>query len=219
VQKIEAVEINNGKLKILSEVKFDVQIDKEDLFYPDGNYATISESGYYMISYRPEASAMKKLFLNVKGGSGIPVVPEVLSAEPTSSKVMINGKTVDFEAYNINGNNYFKLRDIAKAITGSEKNFEVGWDEAKNAISLTSGKAYTSAGGELVVSVNPTAKEASLSTSKIYLDGKEVQLTAYTIGGNNYFKLRDIAKAINFAVTWNEETNTIGIDTKAVYAE
>ncbi|MGO4119405.1 hypothetical protein ACEQ6C_40435, partial [Rhizobium ruizarguesonis] len=60
------------------------------------------------------------------GGSTVSNKPETLSAAPTDSKVLVNGKTISFEAYNINGNNYFKLRDFAAAVNGTEKQFEVG---------------------------------------------------------------------------------------------
>ncbi|WP_176220607.1 WG repeat-containing protein [Cohnella massiliensis] len=142
-----------------------------------------------------------------------------LSATPTASKVLINGKEVSFEAYNIGGNNYFKLRDLAAALNGSKKSFEVKWDGAKNAISLESGKVYTPVGGELQVSGKSTAQTATATDSKIYLDGKEVQLTAYNIGGNNYFKLRDIGKLFDFGVTWNGKANTIEVDTSASYKD
>lgn len=140
---------------------------------------------------------------------------ETVEAAATASKVLVDGKQVSFEAYNINSNNYFKLRDIAMAVNGTTKNFDIGWDSKNNAIMMTSDKAYTVAGGELVVSANPTAKQATLSTSKVYLDGQEVEFTAYTIGGNNYFKLRDIGEALGIVITWDSETNTIGIDTSA----
>lgn len=140
---------------------------------------------------------------------------KAVTATATASKVLVDGKQVSFEAYNINNSNYFKLRDIAKAVNGTAKNFEVGFDGTNNAIMLTSGKSYTVAGGELVVSANPTAKQATLSTSKVFMDGKEVVLTAYTIGGNNYFKLRDIGEALGITITWDSATNTIGIDTTA----
>lgn len=142
-----------------------------------------------------------------------------VSAALTASKVLVNGKAIAFEAYNIDGSNYFKLRDIAMVVNGTEKQFEVGWDGAKNAINLTTNKVYTPTSGELTVSANPTSKEAKPTNSKIYVDGKEAQLTAYNIGGSNYFKLRDIAKVIDFGVTWDGKTNTIGIDTSKIYTE
>lgn len=136
------------------------------------------------------------------------------TATVSVSKVTVDGKQVAFEAYSINNNTYFKLRDIAMAVNGTEKGFEVGWDGEHNAISLTSGEAYTAQGGELAVSAKATAKKATLSTSKIFLDDEEVQFTAYTIGGNNYFKLRDLADALGITITFDQKTNTIGIVTE-----
>ncbi|MBC7958417.1 MAG: hypothetical protein H7X94_00995, partial [Vallitaleaceae bacterium] len=138
------------------------------------------------------------------------------SALPTSSKVLVDGKAISFEAYNINGSNYFKLRDLAMAVNGTEKQFEVGWDGTKHTINITINKAYTITGAELTVSSNPTAKEAKPTTSKVYVNGIEVSFTGYNISGNNYFKLRDIGKTIDFEVMWDGNTNTIGIDTSMV---
>lgn len=168
--------------------------------FATGNYAILSKPGYYFINGAPEAEEGKE-------------ESNALAAIPTSSKVLVNGKEVSFEAYNINGNNYFKLRDLAMVLNGTDKQFEVSWNSSNNAIDLESGKAYTSVGGELVVSDKLLNKEANPTTSKIYLNGEEVQLTAYNINGNNYFKLRDIAKVINFGVTWDGNTNTVGVDT------
>ena len=45
------------------------------------------------------------------------------------------GEKKAFDAYNIEGSNYFKLRDLAYVLNGTDKQFEVGWDAAANAIS------------------------------------------------------------------------------------
>jgi len=143
----------------------------------------------------------------------------IKDANRTASSVVVNGSPVTFEAYNIESNNYFKLRDIAQVLSGSAKQFEVGWDSANNAIGLTTGKSYTLVGGELVASFNTQSKKAALSSSRVYLNGQAVNLTAYNIDGNNYFKLRDLGAAINFGVEWNNTTSSIGIDTNKVYVE
>ncbi|MCR4434467.1 MAG: hypothetical protein QHH06_00925 [Clostridiales bacterium] len=80
------------------------------------------------------------------------------------------------------------------AINGTAKQFEVSWDETKNAINLIPSKAYTPTGGELEAWKNPTSKEATIITFKIYLSKQEVQLTAHNIGGSNYFKLGILQK-------------------------
>lgn len=140
------------------------------------------------------------------------------TATPTASKVTVDGTSVSFDAYNIDGNNYFKLRDLAKVLNGTKKQFEVSWDGSKNAIILTSGKAYTSLGSELVTG-NAKNATATATNSSIYINGAQVNLTAYNINGNNYFKLRDIGKAFNFGVTWVGATNTIKVDTSTGYSE
>jgi len=141
------------------------------------------------------------------------------TANPTASKVLVNGKEVSFEAYNINDNNYFKLRDLAMAVNGTEKNFEVSWDAVQNAIALTTQKAYTPDGSELAASGEKASKQVTQTTAKVTLDGKGVQITAYHIDGNNYFKLRDVAKLMNIGITWDGAAGSIGIDTKAAYAD
>jgi alpha-tubulin suppressor-like RCC1 family protein len=143
-------------------------------------------------------------------------VPATNVAKPATSTVLVNGENVDFDAYNIAGNNYFKLRDLAYTLSGTEKQFEVGWDGAANAITLTSGKPYTSVGGEMT-GKGADGKAATPTTSKITLDGKDVSLTAYNIGSNNYFKLRDIGQTFDFGVNWDGAKNTIVIDTGKGY--
>ncbi len=146
-----------------------------------------------------------------------PVPVQEVTANPTASKVAVDGKDISFEAYNIDGYNYFRLRDMAMAITGSEKQFEVTWDGEKNAINLVSGGYYTSVGGELTISSKTDSIKAVTNQSKIYVDGEEIALQAYTIDGNNYFKLRDVAEVFDFGVTWNEVLNQIVIDTTIGY--
>ena len=150
--------------------------------------------------------------------SVLPVTALSATAQPTSSTVLINGKNTAFDAYNIDSNNYFKLRDLAFALNGTAKQFDVGWDAVKNAITLTSNKPYTVAGGEMSTK-GSGSKSASQTSSTIYLDGKEVSFTAYNIDGNNYFKLRDIGQAFDFNVGWDEASNTVTIDTNNHYDE
>lgn len=49
---------------------------------------------------------------------------------------------------------------------------------------------------------------------KIYVDGRQVSMTAYNIAGNNYVRLRDIGQQVGFNVYWD---NGVQIDTDAQY--
>ncbi|HHV98304.1 MAG TPA: hypothetical protein GXX36_01820 [Clostridiaceae bacterium] len=161
--------------------------------------------------YRASANYLKSTF-GYKTYS-----PEKATATPSSVKFMVNGKSVAVDAYAIGGNNYIKLRDLATMVNNTGKNFEVTWDGAKNAINLISNKPYTSVGGEMAKG-DGKAEQATRTNSKIFVDGGEVSLTAYNIGGSNYFKLRDVMQIFDINVGWDGATSTATINTNEGYA-
>ena len=57
------------------------------------------------------------------------------------------------------------------------------------------------------------------SSQKVTLDGQAVSLEGYNINGNNYFKLRDLGKAMDFGVTWDNDSRTVEIDSSTGYVE
>lgn len=198
------------------------EMEKEGV-YLTGNYATLTTPGYYVVATAPLHVSPTWIHVQVvepsAHQSAPTAAPEAVSAVPTASRVLVDGKEVAFEAYNINGSNYFKLRDLAMALSGSEKQFQVLWDVEYNAINLISGRPYTPVGGELVASGDPSPRQAVPTTSKVFVNGPEAQLTAFNIGGSNYFKLRDVAQALGFGITWDPVTSTIGIDSAGTCAE
>ena len=80
------------------------------------------------------------------GVFAVTAAASTLAANPTASTVYVNGTATAFEAYNISGNNYFKLRDLMEAI-----DVFVGYDNATKAITLDTSKGY-----EPEVSATPT---------------------------------------------------------------
>ena len=140
------------------------------------------------------------------------------TTRPSAASVLVDGRSVQFQAYEIENNNYFKLRDIAAVISGTSRQFDVEWDSAQNAIKLISGNAYTAVGGELATASSGYTGSVMQSKSSVLLDGKAVSLTAYTIADNNYFKLRDLAQTLHFDVRWDAAAGTIIIDTTQDYS-
>ena len=63
------------------------------------------------------------------------------------------------------------------------------------------------------------ALTAQQSSQRIYVDGEPVQIEAYSIGGNNYCKLRDVGKAVGFHVSYDALTNTVRINTDEAYSD
>jgi len=145
-----------------------------------------------------------------------------LSATPTSSTVLVDGKSKTFDSYNINGFNYFKLRDIAYVLNGSAKQFAIDWDAANNAMTLKPGSAYAVIGDEMA-SKGTSTKSATLSNQKVLVDGvvlaSKTPMEAYNIDGYNYFKLRDIGVIMDIGIGWDNAKNIISIDFSKGYVE
>jgi len=139
------------------------------------------------------------------------------TATPSTASVLVDGKRVQFQAYTIENSTYFKLRDIAAAISGTTRQFNVVWDSAQSTIRLVSGTAYAAVGGELTVT-GGAGGNVPQNKSSLLLDGKTISLTAYTIAGNNYFKLRELGQALHFDVRWDSAAGTILIDTTQDYS-
>lgn len=151
----------------------------------------------------------------------IPVDPaapiQTVVVNPTNDKLDVNGTAQSPAAYKINDYNYFKLRDIAALLNGTEKQFSVGYDSLTGAVTLTSGQPYTVTSADLA-GVPDSAQQADVSTNVIYINGVQTQLTVYQINGYNYFKLRDLASALNFSVGWTAERGMF-LETNKPYSE
>ncbi|MDR2898940.1 MAG: hypothetical protein LBU94_01345 [Clostridiales bacterium] len=154
----------------------------------------------------------------IKIMDGVQIVAPALKATPISSNVLVNGKNVDFDAYLIDNNNYFKLRDLAYVLNGTTNQFDVTWNASRNTMSITADKPYVVVGGEMA-SKGLVSKAPIPSESQILLNGIEKYFTAYNIDGNNYFKLRDISTALNFGVEWDSERSIITIGTNTERTE
>jgi hypothetical protein len=157
---------------------------------------------------------------NLNNGLAFVDASEVYTtAKPNEAAVLLDGKTSGFTAYNINGSNYFKLRDLAMALSGSKKEFNVIWDGGLNAIRIQPDETYVPVGGEMSLPTGAETEKAYPSTATIYLRSSELTLNAYSINGSNYFKLRDAGRSLDFGVSWDAEKNTISIDTNSSYEE
>ncbi len=88
---------------------------------------------------------------------------KTVNAVKSSQKVSVDGKTVEIDAYNIEGSNYFKLRDVAVILSGTEKEFDVGFDKKENLITIEPGKAYS----KVKDAVSKITKESAKGLEKV----------------------------------------------------
>ena len=210
-----------------------IEISSKDVYAPAGSAYILDEGTYgtqTIIAYKNAngdiAYGMYWVYFIV-GNSDIPPPPKTPppppspppkpeTANPTQSTVYVNGEAIAFEAYNIGGANYFKLRDLAFVLNGTEKQFDVGFDNGTKAVTLSSSSKYTT-GGSDIKHGDGKAKSATLTASTIYCDGEALDLVAYSIGGNNFLKLRDLMKALDVYVGYDNLTKAITLDSNWGY--
>jgi hypothetical protein len=147
-----------------------------------------------------------------------PQQPAGEAASPTNDKLEVNGAAANPTVYKIGGSNYFKIRDVAALLNGTEKQFAVGYDGSKNAVTATTGQGYDKQSGDLAGAATGGGQSADPSNDAIYVDGQKITAEVYKINGSNYFKLRDLGKALNFYVGWSAERGMY-IETGKPYSE
>ena len=120
----------------------------------------------------------------------------------------VDGIDADCDKYNIDGSNYFKLRDLAQLLSKTNSRFSVAFDAQSNAVTIVSGKEYIPVGGELERGQDQS-RTAAVSKQSVLINGEATdRLSIYNIGGNNYFKLRDLGDALGFTVDYDADSNT-----------
>lgn len=143
------------------------------------------------------------------------VIPDPGKVVVSSQNLMIDGESVEAEAYNIDGANYFKLRDLAALLTGSGSQFNVTY-EAPNII-VTVGEEYTAIDGDLAKGEDKSALCVP-STQVLVVDGEQVDILVYNIGGNNFFQLRGLGELVGFSVDYDDASRTMIVESEGYVA-
>lgn len=204
----------------------------------DGGYGpelVIEEGMYYQITATPGFPYPYNIFYvcgatdaeqPIESPDQQPEAVDETTAYATSYSILVDGQSVAFDAYALkdeNGNdtNYLKLRDVAYTLNGTQAQFNVGWDGATNAITITKGVAYVSNDSEMSTPFSGD-RPYTPNQAAVLVDGQASDLQAITLtddsgSGYTYFKLRDLGQTLGFNVTWDGEAGAIVIDTTQPY--
>lgn len=129
-------------------------------------------------------------------------------AIPKETEIDVNGKNTKLFGYNINGNNYYKIRDIAFLLNGTKSSFSVDWNEEAGVIVIKTNTSYTPLGSENRLN-DKNERAVDLKVEKALLNEKAIELRAYKIDGSNYFTIREVADIVGFDVDWDEKERRI----------
>lgn len=143
--------------------------------------------------------------------------PDAVTAEPVSTKLVIDGRPPELLAYVIEGNHYYNVRDLAVMLSGSAKHFDVIWDAQTGTVNLRGASSYLLVGGELVGDMPTKTASARPFSGAILLDGYATDFTGYVIGDDLYIRLRDVASAMDFALSWDAAAATLYVNTGKSY--
>ena len=130
---------------------------------------------------------------------------KTVDVKATTQKVKLDGKDVVIYGYNIDGYNYFKLRDLAAVLKDSKAKFGVEYKDAL--VTLTKGADYKVA--ETDQKEVKAMSKGMLTNDKVMVGDKALTATAYKVDDSNYYKLRDLGEALGFGVDFDKATNTV----------
>ncbi len=178
---------------------------------PQQNSSGTAQSGNTQQNDSAAQSTQPQQTQKPQQSSGTSAAQPKVVVSPQS--LTVNDAARSAEAYNIDGNNYFKLRDLAVLLSGTDSGFNVSFDSARNTVVITTGAVYVVVGGELATGKDASAS-AMRSAQSVEIDGVKTDLTAYNIGGNNFFKLRDLGAVLGFDVGYDAASNTARVMSK-----
>ncbi len=171
-----------------------------------------ADGGYFDISF----SAPGTYYLVVKGSvgeaAGIVTVKETVCMV-SNQAVTLDGEEVTIAHYNVNGNNYFKLRDLACILNGSAYQYNVDYDSASRTVLIATGESYAAQATDMQIGED-RSDTCVLSNQPVSVNGETVSVKAFNIGGENYVQLRDLAGYVGYGVDYDAAARTAQIITK-----
>lgn len=125
--------------------------------------------------------------------------------------VTVNGgekKTI--HAHTIIGEDYMRLRDIAMLVSGTKAQFAVNYNATANILELIPGEAFRSMGNEMLIDKSGL-EFTQKSPFPLTYHGEPLHLQGYSVDGDLYYKLSDMAKVLNVTIEQEAGSNSIAL--------
>lgn len=141
---------------------------------------------------------------------------EKVEALPVWQEVVFDGHSEMMQCYNIDGYNYFRLRDMAQEVTkyidAQGHHFGISYENDEKSINILRTYDYEPIPGIEEYLPGTEAKEAVLVNTQLKVNGAKLPpnyMKGYVIDGYTFYKLRDLAELIFLNVEWCEEDRVI----------
>lgn len=133
---------------------------------------------------------------------------KTVDAVKNTKKITLDGEEVMVGAYDVEGYNYLKLRDVAAILNGKKCQFDVGYDKPTKLITVELAKGYEKVEGDLAEIKDEKAK-AIIRVIKILVNGEEKEVKTALINENNYMQLRDLGALVGLGVNYDKVNKVI----------
>ncbi len=134
---------------------------------------------------------------------------KTVDAVKNTKKITLDGEEVMVGAYDVEGYNYLKLRDVAAILNNKKCQFNIGFDEPTRLITVELAKGY-----EKVEGKDEKAK-AMVSVKKILVNGEEKEIKTALINEYNYMQLRDLGSLVGLDVKYDKVNKVIMLNSDA----
>ncbi len=142
----------------------------------------------------------------------------VKMAIPSQQVVIWDGKETIMQCYNIDGYNYFRLRDVAETVTDhidDEKyHFNVGYNKDFHFVVMEIGMDYVPAEGAVEYMIGTETKPCEYSDARVMFRGLNdfyYDLNGYVIDGYTFYRLRDLTRILQLQADWCEGEKVIEV--------
>lgn len=143
-----------------------------------------------------------------------------VTASPCKTKVTVNKKAKTFEAYTINGEDYYKLIDLAYVFKKTRCEFGFWEDELQDAVIInrdSDASIYIDSFKTAMAKGDGKKKSAKLVELNVYFNKILYHPTVYKIDKTDYYKLTEIMDLLNCGVIKNKKTGAVNFDTSKYY--
>lgn len=176
----------------------------EDSFH---DMAIIEAPNSYLLciltNHDGDFSTFKKISQIIENYSQINRKPSI-KVEAISTTTVVSEKMFPLEGYNIEDQNYYKLRDVAKVLNGTQKQFDIAYNAQNGSTQLLLNETYTEEENSTgIKNKNDTRMRIEEKEMTLMIDHGTYQVQAYRINDNYYMKIRDVAELVNFQVGWS----------------
>lgn len=148
------------------------------------------------------------------------LVPSAAAADETpieghlaSQTFYVDSSQKSTHAYNIDGYNYVRLRDFGRML-----DYSVTYDEDAGTVSISSSGTYEG-DRDLIEDNWPETVTAAPTSQQVLVNDAPSDIQGYEIGGYNYFKLRDLARALDIQAIYDGAREAVELDKTAHYFE